>query len=242
MIKKQIPNCVTLANLFCGCLSIYFATKGELVHAGLFIFLGGIFDFFDGFVARLLKVQSELGVQLDSLADVVTFGVAPGFIAHRMLVIADVHPMVSFIPFLIPVFSAYRLAKFNIDTRQSTSFIGLPTPANALIWASFPFFTEILNGNIPWKLFGDEFYESLITIISNPYVVIVLVIGLSILLIAEIPLFALKFKKIKDKENLPKWIFLGLSVVLFALLSVISFPFIIIAYIILSLIFNRKTT
>ena len=241
MIKKQIPNSVTLANLLCGCLSIYFATKGELVYAGLFIFLGGIFDFLDGFVARLLRVQSALGVQLDSLSDLVTFGVAPGFIAHKMLVVADVHIVVSFIPFLIPVFSAYRLAKFNIDTRQTTSFIGLPTPANALIWASFPFFMEIQNGNIPWKLFCAEFYDGLTCIISNPYVIIVLTVILSFLLVSEIPLFALKFKNIKDKEHLPKWIFLGLSVVLFILLSVISFPFIIILYIILSLIFNKKT-
>lgn len=240
MIKKQIPNCVTLMNLLCGCISIYFATTGNLLYAGIFIFLGGIFDFFDGFVARLLKVQGELGVQLDSLADVVTFGVAPGFIAHRMLLLSDVNLIISFIPFLMILFSAYRLAKFNIDTRQTTSFIGLPTPANALIWASFPFFTEILNGNFPWKFFCDGFYEGLISIVFNPYVIIILAIVLSILLVAEIPLFALKFKNIKDKENLPKWIFLGTSVILFILLSIASFPFIIVLYIILSLIFNRK--
>ena len=239
MIKRQIPNAITLLNLLCGCISIYFATKGDLMDAGIFIFLGGVFDFCDGLVARLLRVQSALGVQLDSLADMVTFGVAPGFIALRILG-TDVPSFLYVIPFLIPIFSAYRLAKFNIDTRQTTSFIGLPTPANALIWASLAFLPAVKEGGFPWKFFCDDFYKCLAGFLGNPYVIILLVIVLSVLLVTEIPLFALKFKNLKDKENLPKWIFLGLSVILFILLSVIAFPFIILLYIILSLIFNKR--
>ncbi|MDR1950913.1 MAG: CDP-diacylglycerol--serine O-phosphatidyltransferase, partial [Bacteroidales bacterium] len=140
-MKKHLPNTITLANLFCGCLSIVATFSGQIGMAGFLIFLAAIFDFLDGFFAKLLNAQSELGKQLDSLADIVSFGVAPAMIAFRIMhVHYDKLPFEFFpyIAFVMVLFSALRLAKFTIDTRQTEHFIGMPTPANALFWASLP--------------------------------------------------------------------------------------------------------
>lgn len=181
-IKNHLPNAITSLNLLCGCLSITFAAKGQIDLAGYAIFAAAVFDFFDGFAARLLKAHSDIGLQLDSLADVVSFGVAPAM----MLFYSISNPLpqqflgaiVHYSPFLIVVFSALRLAKFNIDTRQTESFIGMPTPACALLIASY-----LIH------------YTATAPLQLNAYVVLVASVLLSALLVSEIPMFSLKVKR-----------------------------------------------
>jgi len=242
-MKKQIPNIITSLNLLCGCIAILFAVNGDLVAASYFVLAGMFFDFFDGLVARLLHVQSEIGVQLDSLADMVTFGVVPGIIMFQLLNKAITNQVLetrfevsesmlwfgenmSFIPFIgliIVIASAYRLAKFNIDSRQTTSFIGLPTPANTLLIISLPLIYEF------------QYTEIMDAIIFNKWFLIGLTILSSFLLNAELPLFALKFKTWDFKNNKTRYVFLGLSLVAIIILKFIAIPIIIGLYILLSL-------
>ncbi len=232
-MKKHIPNAITCLNLFTGCLALYFAFRGELVYSAYLIGIAAIFDFLDGMVARILGAYSEIGKQLDSLADMVSFGVVPGTIMFSLLsksgqsvlgIPADILP---FFGFLITIFSALRLAKFNIDTRQTTSFIGLPTPACSLFVGSLPL---ILAGG---SLLYFEF-------ILNPYLLLALTVILSYLLVAELPLFALKFKSLRWKDNEVRFIFLGISVILLALVKFAAIPLIIVLYILLSIV--KKTS
>ncbi|GAB3822771.1 CDP-alcohol phosphatidyltransferase family protein [Pontibacter rugosus] len=232
-MKKHIPNAITCLNLFAGCLGLYFAFKGELVYTAYLVGIAAAFDFMDGMVARVMGSYSEIGKQLDSLADMVSFGVVPGTIMFMLLqrieapflgISADVLP---FFGFLITVFSALRLAKFNIDTRQSESFIGLPTPACTLFVASLPLILET----------GDLV---MFEIILNHPVLLILTVLLSYLLIAELPLFALKFKNFTWQDNAIRFIFLGLSVILAAMLKFAAIPLIIVLYILLSII--KKTS
>jgi len=243
-MKKQIPNIITSLNLLCGCIAILFAVNGDLVAASYFVLAGMFFDFFDGLVARLLHVQSEIGVQLDSLADMVTFGVVPGIIMFQLLNKAITNQVLetrfevsenmlwygenmSFIPFIgliIVIASAYRLAKFNVDSRQATSFIGLPTPANTLLIISLPLIYEF------------QYTEIMDTIIFNKWFLIGLTILSSLLLNAELPLFALKFKTWDFKNNKIRYVFLALSLVAIVILKFIAIPIIIGLYILLSLI------
>ncbi len=201
-VTKHIPNSITAANLLMGCLAILAALNHNLVQASYFIGLAAIFDFFDGFAARLLKVNSEIGKQLDSLADVVSFGVAPGmiFYVHSSYVhdALSSNPYLSYLAFLIPIFSAFRLAKFNLDTRQSDAFIGMPTPANALFICAIPLVFE--NG----PDMATQFF-------SNPIFIAVFPFVSSWLLMAELPLFALKFKTFKWSGNEVRWVFIGLT-------------------------------
>lgn len=229
-IKKNIPNLITLGNLTCGLLSILFAFEGNLVLAGTFIFYGAILDFFDGFAARLLKVNSEIGKQLDSMADMVTFGVAPGILMYQLIAMTNENQLgisheltISLIAFLIPIFSAIRLAKFNIDTRQISSFIGLPTPAAAIFIASLP-------------IIGANYYTNF-----SLELLIVSTVILSILLVAELPLFSLKISKgetLKNQLNIIRIAFLISSVILLFILKFAAIPFIVILYIFLSIINN----
>lgn len=280
MIKKNIPNAITCGNLLCGCLAITSAFHGDLIWAAYLVGIAAVLDFLDGFVARVLKVHSEIGKQLDSLADMVTFGVVPGVMIFKLLNfsimskhaiayfkghstpgysifdLTGVHP-VAYLAFLIPIFSCIRLAKFNIDTRQSDSFIGVPTPANSLLIASFPLILGIGEYNLidiytsARLVTGGDYYlielmnfftsEDLpITyrILLNPYFLIGITILMSYLLIAELPLFALKFKHFRWKGNEIRFIFLGLSLLLLILFKFIAIPFIIFLYIILSVINN----
>jgi CDP-diacylglycerol--serine O-phosphatidyltransferase len=226
-IKKHIPNFITCLNLLSGCIGITEAFKGNLVNAALLIIAGAIFDFFDGFVARLVKASSPIGKDLDSLADVITFGLLPGIILYNLLSINENLPFgINYIPLIVPVFSALRLAKFNNDPRQTGSFIGVPTPANALLIGSLPLITE----------FNTEL--NLNDIIFNPYFVISLSIIMSLLLVSEIPLFALKFKTFNWKENQIIYIFLLISLILLLLIKVAAIPLIVILYVILSVINN----
>lgn len=232
-LLKSIPNLITLLNLFSGILSIYFASKGDLSIAGWLIFLAAIFDFLDGMSARLLKAWSEIGKQLDSLADVVSFGVAPAFIVHHLILSShgrqtwDVSGLdiLPFIPFLLPLFSAFRLAKFNVDERQTDSFIGLPTPATGILLASLPLVKEQLYA-------GQSLFYMVVT---NTYFYIGLVVVLSLLMVSELPLFGLKFKSFKLKGNEIRYFFLLASVILLVIFQVIAIPFIIALYLLVSL-------
>ena len=247
-IKKHIPNLITLLNLLCGCIATFIAVWGDLRLAGFFVFAGIFFDFFDGLAARVLNVKSELGLQLDSLADVVTSGVVPGIFMVKIL--GDTmhweigtHETIGNQPhffsseyfpafgFLITLGAAYRLAKFNIDESQTTSFIGLPTPANAILIIS----TVILikEGVLGWIDNTNGLFWFLIA----------LTVFSTIIMNVRIPLFGLKFKTlaIKDNENKLRYFFLGSSIILLISLKFIAVPLIIIWYITLSIIQNMTS-
>jgi len=217
MSKKAIPGSITLLNLLCGCLSATFAFKGQLHYAAFFIIGATFFDFFDGFFARLLNCKSEFGKQLDSLADVVSFGLAPAVIIFHLLNNSVYMPQVIFADenlfpytaFIITLFSALRLAKFNIDERQTDSFIGLPTPANAIFIAAIPL--------ILWqyKDSNNIIAEWTRLIFSNFFFLSCLIFLNSFLLISELPLMSFKFKSYVWKENKAKYLFFIFSILLF---------------------------
>ncbi|MDB4903302.1 MAG: CDP-diacylglycerol--serine O-phosphatidyltransferase [Mucilaginibacter sp.] len=226
-LKKHLPNAITCANLFSGCIGIVLAFKGELIAASYAIFLAAIFDFFDGLASRVLKSFSSIGKDLDSLADVVSFGVLPGVIMYQLFLqarqIDNVSSWLNFIAFLIPVFSALRLAKFNIDTRQAENFIGLPTPANAILIASFPM---IINHN-------NRFY---MPCLLNPYILSGLVVVMCSLLVAELPMMSLKFKNSDFNENIYRYLLLLFSAILILFFKFAAVPVVIFIYITLSII------
>ena len=218
-MKKHIPNTITCCNLISGCISTYFAFLSDYRMALLFIVIGAVFDFFDGMVARMLNVSSPIGKELDSLADDITFGFAPSAIIFSFL--CSFHNHLLFIPFLafiMAAFSALRLAKFNLDTRQALGFIGLPTPANALFWGSL--IVGINDNNFTFD--GMEWVILAGTFLS------------CYLLIAEIPMFALKFKHWGWKGNEIKYIFILSCVPILLLLGIAGFAVIIAWYVILS--------
>ncbi len=229
-IKKQIPNLFTLGNLFCGILASIAALSNNFVEASIFVGIGLFLDFFDGAAARLLNVSGELGKQLDSLADMVTFGVVPGLVLYKLIMLNSDNEYLPYIGLWVTLFSAMRLAKFNIDTRQTDSFIGLPTPANTMLIVSLPLILA----------YSDA--EWIRSIIQNPYVLIGLSIISGLLLIAEMPLLSLKFKSLKWKGNEFRFILILGSAILIALLFFIAIPFIILLYLILSLIYNRTVS
>ena len=222
-IKKHIPNFLTCCNLLCGCLGIFLAFHGDIFSAIVLIWAALIFDFLDGFVARLLKVSSPIGKELDSLADMVTFGVLPGFLLLAWMREMDLGPYLPFIAFLVPVFSALRLAKFNIDERQTSEFIGLPTPASTLFISSLYFLQDT-----PLDIF------------VYPYALPVVSVVMSLLLVAEIPMFSLKVSSMSWKGNELRIIFLLLSISLLAFFQLAALSPIILLYILLSIVFNRS--
>ena len=224
-IKKHIPNTITCCNLISGCIATWFAFESDFTMALLFIVIGAVFDFFDGMVARLLHVSSPIGKELDSLADDITFGFAPSAIVFSYLCTFHIHlPIIPFLAFIMAAFSALRLAKFNLDERQALGFIGLPTPANALFWGSLVL--GLQEYNIYFE--GMEWAVLVGTFIS------------SYLLIAEIPMFALKFKTWGWKGNEIKYIFILSCTPLLLLLKVSGFAAIIAWYVILSIATNKK--
>ena len=224
-IKKYIPNTITCCNLISGCIATWFAFESDFTMALLFIVIGAVFDFFDGMVARLLHVSSPIGKELDSLADDITFGFAPSAIVFSYLCTFHIHlPIIPFLAFIMAAFSALRLAKFNLDERQALGFIGLPTPANALFWGSLVL--GLQEYNIYFE--GMEWAVLVGTFIS------------SYLLIAEIPMFALKFKTWGWKGNEIKYIFILSCIPLLLLLKVSGFAAIIAWYVILSVATNKK--
>ena len=247
----NIPNLLTASNMVCGIFSILLSLSGRIDLAPYPIFLGAIFDFLDGFVARLLKQQGELGKQLDSLADMVTFGLAPGLMMMMILglssydttttyfqsepaldlVLRSQYNYIAFIALLIPVFSMFRLAKFNLDTRQAEGFIGLNTPANTLLLCTFPL------------ILAQDFEVGSINFIVREFVmqtwfIIPLIIVLSILLVSEIPIFSLKFKHFKWKGNEIRFIFLITCSLIIPLTLYWSLGIIVILYLVLSIFDN----
>lgn len=242
-MKRYIPNALTLLNLFCGCIAVLFAVNNNLVPAAFFVFLGIFFDFFDGFAARKLDVQSELGVQLDSLADMVTSALVPGIVMFKLLKLIesgwfdnyqnDFQTSLfeisggGFLPFLglsITLASAYRLAKFNIDIEQQSYFKGLPTPANALLILSLPLILEFQNSDV------------INSIILNKWFLIGLTLFSCWILNANIKLFALKFKTWNFKDNATRYIFILLCAVLLIVLQFAAIPVIILFYISMSVL------
>lgn len=221
-MKKHIPNLLTCGNLACGCLGIDYAYNGHLPAATYFILLAAVFDFFDGFAARWLGVSSPIGKELDSLADLVSFGLLPGIILLQLI---GGYPTTEwrwlrYMALLVPIFSALRLAKFNVDTRQSESFIGVPTPANALLISALPM---MMNAR-------PHLYESL----GHPLALVAIGILMSLLLVSELPLFALKFKDFKWENNKVRFSFLGASAILILGWQFMGVALSIVCYILLS--------
>jgi len=232
-IKKHIPNSITCCNLICGCIATCFAFGGQPAMALLFIILGAVFDFFDGMSARLLGVSSPIGKELDSLADDVTFGVAPSTMIFYELTVMDypdmlepLRPILPYVAFIMAAFSALRLAKFNLDERQAMGFIGLPTPANALFWGS------IMVGAV-------GFLESSAWM---SVAVIVMVFVSSWLLVSEIPMFALKFKHWGWAENKLKYTFVITSALFLLIFRIPGIALVIAWYVILSAITQKQTS
>ncbi len=270
---RHIPNAITCGNLFCGCLAIVFAFQGNLVWTAYLVGIAAVLDFFDGFAARLLGVSGEMGKQLDSLADMVTFGVVPGVVIYQLFAMWILKQHVSnfdlmeaiqgksptlpswyyllpSIGFLVTIFSCIRLAKFNLDDRQKDSFIGLPTPANTLLICSLPLILDVSAIHLPTTLSGnplgaivssmagavnDSPYSN---VIINPWFLGGLSILLSYLLVAEIPLFALKFKNFGWTDNKLRYSFLLLALALLIIFQYIGIPISILLYVVLSMINN----
>lgn len=225
-VSKHVPNAITCANLFSGCVGIVFAFQGNLVFAAYALFLAAIFDFFDGFASRVLQSFSGIGKDLDSLADMVSFGFLPSVIIYELFLeapqIHNISPYLNFVAFLITIFSALRLAKFNNDTRQAEIFIGLPTPANAVLIASIPFIIQYHPGFKPYIL--------------NPYGLACFVIVMCMLLVAEIPLMSLKFKNRDFNQNIYRYLLLMFSAILILFFKFTAVPVVIFIYITLSVI------
>jgi CDP-diacylglycerol--serine O-phosphatidyltransferase len=225
-VSKHVPNAITCANLFSGCIGIVFAFQENLIFAAYALFLAAIFDFFDGFASRVLQSFSGIGKDLDSLADMVSFGFLPSAIMYELFLqtpqIPNVSSWLNFIAFLITVFSALRLAKFNNDTRQAESFIGLPTPANAILIASLPFILD--------------HYPNFSTYLLNPYCLAVFVVVMCILLVVEMPMMSLKFKNSDFNKNIYRYLLLLFSAILILFFKFAAVPVIIIMYITLSII------
>lgn len=231
---RAIPNLLTLLNLFCGCVAIAMVFNGAYTQASILVFIAALFDFLDGTAARLLDARSELGKQLDSLADVVSFGVAPAAILYVMMANAAWQTAGSIInipalpAFLVALFSAVRLAIFNIDTRQASSFRGLPTPANALFIATIPFIHVHAHNGSWWQ-------AALSSALSEYVVLLVLVLLLCYLLVSPLPLMGLKLKSLNWSTNRFKYILLILSVAVLAFAGFAASPVILVLYIALSL-------
>ena len=241
-IKKSIPNVLTSLNLLSGVISITFVMEGSLIMASSFIFLAAVFDYLDGTAARLLDARSELGKQLDSLADVVSFGVAPGILIFHMIalhcgscnILEKMH-IAPYFALLIPVCAALRLAKFNIDLRQEEMFYGLPTPANALFFASIPLVIYLQP-----RLFSLIQLDFLADFFANTRILAMLSVFFSYLMISEFRIFSMKFKTFVWKGNEVRFVFLITSVVLILLFSISAIPLIILAYLLLSMVFQKK--
>ena len=219
-LKAQLPNFITLLNLLSGVLGILWVLEGQPLYGAYFVILAAIFDFFDGFTARLLKVQSDMGKELDSLADVVSFGVIPGILLYSLTKSQTEATFLPYCTLIIPMLSAYRLAKFNLDTRQSDRFIGLPTPANALLLTTVPHLAARWPELSPW--------------LSSPIALVIIAWLTSLLLVAELPLIALKFKNNSFTDNSYRYALLVIGAVCLIWLQLAGIPLVILAYLLLS--------
>ena len=225
-LKSQIPNAFTLLNLLSGVIGIVWVLNGNVLSGAYFILISAGLDFFDGFAARILKVPSEIGKQLDSLADLVSFGVLPGFVLFQMVREQSAADWYPYLTLIVPLLSAYRLAKFNIDTRQSDQFIGLPTPANALFLSTLPYFA------LRWPEISGW--------LSSPLVLVLIAWVMAILLVVELPLIALKFKNFSFARNVFRYVLILISILLVISFGLAGIPMVILAYIGLSIIENGK--
>lgn len=233
-IKAQIPNLITLSNLLFGALAVFFVAHDQLHIAALLILLGAFFDFFDGMAARALGVTGEMGKQLDSLADLISFGLAPAFIAMHLAGAFEpnaVFSIWSFTPIIIAPFAAYRLAKFNIDERQSVDFIGLATPSNALFWLSIPLILTYSNTQTGLGGICLAFANSTLAVNIAAFV-------FSVLMVSEIRFFSLKFKSLKWRGNEFRFVVVLVSAVLLLIFGIQALPIILLLYLLLSLIYH----
>lgn len=245
-MKKHIPNFITSLNLLCGSIALFFAFSNEMIPTAIFVFLGIFFDFFDGFFARLLKVESKVGLEFDSLADVVTSGVVPGVVMMQLLSLSlfgvpytidvfksaawqpEIELYVPFVGLFITVAAAYRLAKFNVDTRQTDQFIGMPTPAISIWTLSIPLILAYQHSPLLESVF------------LNTYFLIGFTLVVSVLMNIELRLFALKFKTWSWADNKLRYSFLLLSILSIVLLRFIAIPVILMLYIVLSILSAKK--
>jgi CDP-diacylglycerol--serine O-phosphatidyltransferase len=242
-VKRHVPNILTLLNVLSGSIAVLLAVGNQWEVMAVFVGLGMVFDFLDGFVARALNAQGPLGKQLDSLADMITFGLVPGIVMYQLLRMSlgtaapavgenmnwgNLLNILPYVGFVITLSSAYRLAHFNIDDKQSSSFIGLPTPANALLIVSLPLIL-LFNGN-----------DAMNDLILNPWFLVVLTILSSVLLNAPIPLFSLKFKTWNFKDNALRYIFILVSLVFIGTMKFLAIPAIIITYLLSSFLLPRE--
>ena len=231
---KHIPNAITCCNLLSGCVSIFLVCQDHLIGGAAMIFAAAVFDFLDGFAARLLNAKSPIGAELDSLSDVVSFGVAPSFIVAYLLNISDIEWMAGdinifpMLAFILAAFAAIRLAKFNIDTRQSSSFIGLPVPAVGLFIASLPFMVSKV-----------EYGSVLFNLALNPYFLLAMVAIFSWLMISEVPFFSFKMKNLKFKENILRYFVVIFAITAVVILQWVALPFVFLFYILLSVVCYR---
>ena len=222
-MSKHIPNLLTISNLICGCIALYFTFKGELVYTAYLIVLAAIFDFMDGAVARLLNVSNPIGKELDSLADMVSFGLVPGSVVFHLLEESPLSQY-SFMALIIPIFSAYRLAKFNVDENQNENFIGLPTPANCLVFISIPLITT----------FNSE--STIAYLFEIPEILLIITILMSLALVSRINMFSLKFKNLKFQDNKFRFFIITMSIFLLTWLEFSAIPIIILLYIMMSIV------
>lgn len=243
-IRKNLANIFTLTNLFLGFVGIISVLYGDIVIGSYMIIFAALFDLLDGFIARILKTTSVLGKQLDSFADLVSFGVLPAIIVHTLILKSHYNwiyfisfvdiPTVSLIPFIITIGATIRLAKFNIDSSQTYSFKGLPSPANALFFASLPL---ILQNDL-YVFHHDTIY--LERFVLNPYILIGLSILLAFLMISNIPMFSIKFENLRWQDNYLRYIIIILFIILFIFIYYIAIPLIILIYVILSILMRKK--
>ncbi len=235
-VRKSFPNFLTSINLLFGCIAVTFIIHGDIQTACIFVLFAALMDYLDGFFAKKLNAGSNLGRELDSLADMVTFGVVPGFVFYYLLdqssyfsLYPAIHPIIYLSPaFLITIFSALRLAKYNISDDQKEHFLGLPTPACTLLVISFPLLMNRYEGSFFSEMIG------------NPIIIYGLIIVLSYLLISNIRMFSLRFTHFRFKENEIRYIFIFFTIILIAIFKLISIGWIILLYIIISLISNVR--
>lgn len=225
-MSKHIPNLLTILNLICGCIALYFTFQDELVLTAYLIGFAVIFDFMDGAAARLLNVSNPIGKELDSLADMVSFGLVPGAVVFNLLE-GSTLSQYSYIALIIPIFSAYRLAKFNVDENQNENFIGLPTPANCLVFISIPLIST----------FNSE--STIAYLFEIPEILLIITILMSMALVSRINLFSLKFKNLKFKDNKFRFIFITMSIILLTFIEFSAIPIIILIYMMMSIV-KRK--
>ena len=222
-MSKHIPNLLTISNLICGCIALYFTFQGELVFTAYLIGLAAIFDFMDGAAARFLNISNPIGKELDSLADMVSFGLVPGSVVFHLLEESPLSQY-SFMALIIPIFSAYRLAKFNVDENQNENFTGLPTPANCLVFISIPLITT----------FNSE--STIAYLFEIPEILLIITILMSLALVSRINMFSLKFKNLKFQDNKFRFFIITISIILLTWLEFSAIPIIILLYIMMSMV------